>query len=65
MQPHQQRVIDERNELNEKLIALNKFICTSPIFKKLTGAEKELMREQARVMDEYSDILQERIELFH
>lgn len=65
MKPHQQRVIDEKEALDEKLLKLHEFICRNPVFEKLSGAEKELMREQVRVMDEYSDILEERIVLFH
>lgn len=65
MQPHQQRVIDEKAELEEKLLKLHQFICASPVFAGLSGAEKELLREQAQIMDQYNDILKERIELFN
>lgn len=65
MQPHQQRVIDEKAELEDRLLKLQQFICKSPVFESLSGAEKELLREQAQVMDQYNDILKERIELFN
>jgi hypothetical protein len=63
MQEHQLRVIEENKELETKLLALNEFICLNPIFEDLSRNEKQLLREQSQVMDEYSDILKERITL--
>lgn len=64
MQPHQQRVVDEKAQLDAKLWALRKFIADSPAFKSLDSAEKIRLRAQACVMGEYSDILGERIAAF-
>lgn len=38
MQPHQQRVVDEKTALDEKATALSNFIGTSPIFETLDPA---------------------------
>lgn len=64
LQPHQQRVVDEKAELDEKLDNLMAFTCTSPIFETLPTAEKGRLLEQRRVMHEYSKILGERIAAF-
>lgn len=61
--PHQQRVIDERTELDDKLSKLVGFF-SSPLFEKLPGAEKARMRTQAALMGTYSEILAERIAAF-
>lgn len=65
MQPHQQRAIDERDELSNKLTKLNAFI-NSDTF---TGKVKDL-RERDRlilqkfIMTRYLEILNERITAF-
>lgn len=64
MQPHQQRVVDEKTELDEKATALSNFIATSPIFKTLDRAEQERLEEQSEIMWRYSEILGERISAF-
>lgn len=64
MQPHQKRVVDEASELNTKLEALNVFISTNDIFKKLPEAERERMVRQSRVMGDYLAVLKERISAF-
>lgn len=63
MQPHQQRVVDERTELDEKLAKLKAFI-GGEVFNNLDQAEKERLDQQAAVMAEYSRILGERIAAF-
>lgn len=63
MQPHQQRVVDEQEELKGRLDKLNSFF-TTPIFSGLDGAEQERLRRQAGVMQEYVDVLSERIAAF-
>lgn len=62
--PHQQRVIDEKNSLDEKARALSRFIGYSPLFEKIDDQEKERMKEQNDVMWQYSEILGKRIEAF-
>lgn len=64
MQPHQQRVVDEKTELDKKATALSNFIGLSPIFEKLDPAEQERLREQNDVMWQYSEILGARITAF-
>ena len=64
MQPHQQRVIDEKKELNEKLSKLKTFIEVSPIFKSLHPDERNRLKHQFDVMTEYSNILSQRITAF-
>lgn len=63
--PHQQRVVDERNELNEKADKLLEFIRINPIFEELNERDKALLREQYQVMCKYQNILQERIANFN
>ncbi len=64
LQPHQQRVVDEKSELDKKALALSDFIGNSPIFDTLDTAEKERLREQNDVMRKYSKILGARIAAF-
>lgn len=64
MQPHEQRVIDEKEELDEKLAKLIAFTGASPIFASLPLADQELLCEQRTVMSRYSDILEQRIARF-
>lgn len=63
MQPHQQRVIDEKVELGEKLEKLLSFIQTD-FYKNLPEAERELLFYQSEVMEDYFKTLEQRIELF-
>lgn len=61
--PHQQRVVDERDELDEKLLKLIAFFST-PTFAQLPAEEQDRLRMQVKFMDGYSTILQQRIEAF-
>ncbi len=63
MKPHEQRVVDERNELKVKLTKLNDFRKTDT-FNNLPGVDQDLLDAQAEVMGEYIDILDERISRF-
>lgn len=63
MQPHQQRVVDEKTELDEKLEKLSAFF-GNPIFTSLPDVEQNRLNRQKVVMKEYSDILGERIAAF-
>lgn len=63
MAPHQQRVVDEKAELDDRLGKLTSFFGTE-IFAGLDSAEMERLRRQAEVMQEYSDILGQRIAAF-
>lgn len=64
MQPHQQRVIDEKRELDERLNKLLLFIRTNPAFCDLPYREKARLERQVGVMNEYSKILGERMAEF-
>ncbi len=63
MEDYQQRVIDEKKELDEKLGKLRVFI-RSAKFPTLPFIERDLLRKQMFVMEEYSEILGKRIMLF-
>ena len=60
MQAFQQRVVDERNELTSKLDKLTEFL-KSEIFKALPTDEQTRLQKQHAVMNEYANILAERI----
>lgn len=62
--PHQQRVVDEKEELDAKRSKLGDFIASSPIFANLPSDERGRLVAQFRVMTEYSVILRDRIEAF-
>ena len=64
MQPHQQRVVDEKAELDTKAKALSEFIGNNPIFATLDAAEQERLKVQNDVMWQYSEILGARIAAF-
>lgn len=61
---HQQRVIDEKAALDEKIAALHKFLYFNPIFETISTEERKWLRLQRDVMLRYSYILEKRIELF-
>ena len=63
-QPHQQRVLDEKHELDKKAFALSEFIGSNPLFETLDAEEQERLREQNEVMWQYSEILGARIAAF-
>jgi hypothetical protein len=64
LQPHEQRVADEKEDLDEKAKALSEFIGNSPVFETLDHAGQERMRMQNDIMWQYSEILGERIAAF-
>ena len=66
MQPHQERIVVEKKELDEKLEKLLVFIGAGngPVYANLVTEERERLTEQARIMREYSDILADRIAAF-
>ncbi len=63
MAPHQERVVTEKAELDEKLAKLNEF-GRGEIFLKLPEAEQERLQRQSKIMDQYSVVLGERIAAF-
>lgn len=64
IQDHQQRVVTEKKELDEKLVKLNEFICRNPKFADLEQAEQDRLKRQASIMSDYSLVLWERIAEF-
>lgn len=63
MEDFQQRVIEEKVELDAKLDSLKSFLQTDT-FANLQGAEQERLFRQATIMKDYSAVLQERISAF-
>ena len=61
--PHQQRVVDEKRELDEKRAKLNAFFNTA-IFGKLSSEEHDRLHRQYEFMVQYSAVLDERIDAF-
>jgi hypothetical protein len=62
--PYQQRLIDEKNELDGKATKLSLFIGTNPDFETIDAEERERMKEQCEIMWQYSEILGKRIAAF-
>lgn len=63
MKKFQQRVIDEKKELDGKLNRLKAFFDTK-LFNELPSAEQSRLRRQLLAMTKYSRILEERIIAF-
>ncbi|KGA24913.1 hypothetical protein AO825_08295 [Pectobacterium brasiliense] len=64
MQPHQQRVVDEQTDLEDKITKLNSFIAQSPIFAGLDATQQGLLMAQVGAMSSYLEILNLRIASF-
>lgn len=65
MQPHQQRVVDEKAARDAELVALQKFIKESPIFDILDLQEQWRLTTQCHLMVQLSSILGQRIAAFN
>lgn len=63
MQPHQQRVVDEKDALDEKINKLDQFL-DGDIFKGLPIKEQDRLVKQLHFMRQYYSILGERIAAF-
>jgi hypothetical protein len=63
MQPHQQRVVDEKAELDLKRDRLTEFL-KGNIFASLAVDEQERLKRQLGIMELYSGVLAERIANF-
>ncbi len=63
LQPFQKRVIAEKDELDERRLALDNFI-GSNIFPIVPAIEQDALRRQSLAMLQYSIILGERIRRF-
>ena len=64
MNEYQERVIEEKAELDARRGRLLKFISSSPHFLSLGKDEQQRLVRQNKIMILYSDVLQERIESF-
>jgi hypothetical protein len=63
MQPHQERVINEKSELDEKLAKLHKFL-HSDFYQQLSSDERMRLLRQSIHMEDYTKVLGERIVAF-
>ncbi len=64
MQPHEERVVTEKRELDEKLSKLKAFCFGTPastIFSGLSPEDRNLLEDQYSAMEKYSSILGVRI----
>ena len=64
METYQQRVVDEKSELDDKRKKLEEFLYTDT-FVSLNDGERGLLQTQYILMGNYSDVLQSRIEGFN
>jgi hypothetical protein len=64
MQAFQQRVVDEKTELDKKLDNLTQFIKSSKTYLELPEPERARLLEQRLTMQRYSEILADRIAAF-
>jgi len=64
MKEYQQKVIEEKNELNEKIKNLTHFIAYSDTFPDLHEDERVRLRWQLLYMEKYVTILIDRINNF-
>jgi len=56
------RMKEELEQLEERISKLASFIYSNREFKKLKDIKKDLMKTQLSIMEEYANILQERLE---
>jgi|KBSMisStandDraft_5_1062788.scaffolds.fasta_scaffold01160_20 hypothetical protein len=63
MKEYQKRVVEEKTELDNKLVKLNNFI-ESDRFEDVDEEEQERLTRQGIAMQDYSLILEERIAAF-
>jgi len=63
--PYQARVIDEKSELDARILRLKGFIDHNAAFPRLQPLQQDLMKRQLWVMTAYSTCLRERIDLWN
>lgn len=61
MEPWRERLLAERNELNERLAKLNVFLANDELLVKLTNKHVALLIAQSGAMAHYLDILDRRL----
>lgn len=64
MDAYQQRVVDEKDELDRRLVKLRAFIDGPDTYAQLPTEDRKLLWQQWQAMLEYSDILGQRIARF-
>ena len=64
MQPHQQRVVDEKIQLDDKVSKLGDFIKESSVYRTMNPHDQQLLNRQHAIMQDYSQILGQRIDRF-
>jgi hypothetical protein len=64
MEEYQQRVIDEKTELDKKIENLKNFF-SNPIYLTLSEEQQSLLYCQHQIMGAYSTVLARRIKLFN
>ena len=64
MKPHQQRVVDEKQSLDEKISKLISFM-ESDASSVLSLSEEDDLEEQLEYMEKYSEVLARRISKFN
>jgi hypothetical protein len=60
--PHVSRMLVERYQLYERVLALDKFITSDELFAKLPEQERHDMKDQLEYMQKYQKILERRIQ---
>ena len=64
MEDFQQRVVTEKEELDAKIVKLEAFVNNEEKYGALDEDAQNLLEEQLDVMQQYSNILDERIKAF-
>ena len=64
LQPHQQRVVEEKQQLDDRIQKLTAFIESNPTFGTLDGSEQFDMHQQLNSMEQYAAALGRRIARF-
>jgi len=64
IEQYQQRVVEERTDLDKRMDKLADFIDLSPKFDTLSSVERGRLHRQLEHMRSYSRVLDERIEAF-
>lgn len=64
MQAFQERVIEERNDLVEKVAKLDVFLTNVDLVDNLIPGEEQRLQRQAEIMKQYIEVLDERIQYF-
>lgn len=62
--PHQQRVVEEKADLDKRATALSQFIGCNPVFSALPEDEQKRMEVQNSLMWQLSEVLGARIAAF-